>query len=51
MPGGTPWEEPKPGPVAVVHPDGSSQQVVAEAGASDGVVLTTRVDVPHAGRP
>jgi sugar lactone lactonase YvrE len=35
--------------------DGQTLFIVAnhysEAGASDGVVLTTRVDVPHAGRP
>jgi sugar lactone lactonase YvrE len=35
--------------------DGRTLFIVAnhysEAGASDGVVLTTRVDVPHAGRP
>ena len=35
--------------------DGRTLYVVANRygpeGASDGVVLTTRVDVPHAGRP
>src|SRR5256885_786358 len=64
MPGSMPWEERKPGIVAVVLPDGSSHQVGDDGrtlyivanhydggGASDGIVLTQPVDVPHAGRP
>ena len=39
MPGAMPWEEPKPGIVAVVLPDGSSRQVADDVWFPNGMVV------------
>ena len=39
MPGALPWEEPKPGIVAVVLPDGSSRQVADDVWFPNGMVV------------
>ena len=39
MPGSMPWEEPKPGIVAVVLPDGSSRQVAGDVWFPNGMVV------------
>ena len=39
MPGSMPWEEPKPGIVAVVLPDGSSRQVADDVWFPNGMVV------------
>jgi sugar lactone lactonase YvrE len=39
MPGSMPWEEPKPGTVTVVLPDGSSRQVADDVWFPNGMVL------------
>jgi sugar lactone lactonase YvrE len=39
MPGAAPWEDPKPGIVAVVLPDGSSHQVAGDVWFPNGMVV------------
>ena len=39
MPGSMPWEEPKPGIVAVVLPDGSSRQVADDVWFPNGMIV------------
>jgi sugar lactone lactonase YvrE len=39
MPGAMPWEEPKPGVVAVVMPDGTSRQVADDVWFPNGMVV------------
>src|SRR5262249_51311182 len=39
MPGAAPWEDPKPGIVAVVQPDGSSAQVADDVWFPNGMVV------------
>src|SRR5262249_12036067 len=39
MPGAAPWEEPKPGIVAVVRPDGSSDTVARDVWFPNGMVV------------
>jgi len=39
MPGSMPWEEPKPGTVSVVLPDGSSRRVADDAWFPNGMVV------------
>lgn len=39
MPGSMPWEEPKPGVVAVVMPDGTSRQVAGDVWFPNGMVV------------
>jgi sugar lactone lactonase YvrE len=39
MPGAMPWEEPKPGVVAVVMPDGASRQVADDVWFPNGMVV------------
>jgi sugar lactone lactonase YvrE len=39
MPGSMPWEEPLPGMVAVVHPDGSWQQVAGDVWFPNGMAI------------
>src|SRR5204862_2408253 len=39
MPGSMPWEEPKPGIVAVVLPDGSSRQVADDVWFPNGMAI------------
>jgi sugar lactone lactonase YvrE len=39
MPGSMPWEEPKPGIVTVVGPDGSSRQVADDVWFPNGMVV------------
>jgi len=39
MPGSMPWEDPKPGTVTVVLPDGSSRQVADDVWFPNGMVV------------
>jgi hypothetical protein len=39
MPGSMPWEEPKPGIVTVVLPDGSSRQVADDVWFPNGMIV------------
>jgi sugar lactone lactonase YvrE len=39
MPGSMPWEDPKPGAVTVVLPDGSSRQVAGDVWFPNGMVV------------
>jgi sugar lactone lactonase YvrE len=54
MPGSMPWEEPKPGIVAVVRPDGSSEQVADDVWFPNGMAIidesTLVVAESHANR-